>query len=310
MSDENREDEFGRPEADGDLGIPIEPVSDYPDLEPASPEPLEESHDTPELHSVNVPPLDEDFDDLPHEEPHEDYLEPLNPWIAVLYKPREALRYVLATGTWDNWFLVFTIFFALSMAPSILSGLIPQPPPPEWMVEFIEEISGQPYTHQSYPAQLVFLIIGTVFLAGFAYPLNLLLLYIMGWLYKVVGVMFGGVGTSIELRVALAWSQAFQAYTSVVFGLIGMAMSVVAMVSLDAYAALSIGYLVFMLFLLLPMFVYFFVLKSQLVGEAHQFSAWLGFATVLVCMIIAVFVFITAMFSFFFVLGMIIGLLS
>lgn len=265
MSDDNRDDEYGRPEADDDLGIPIVPESDYD--EPEEVVPLDESEATPELHGINVPPVDEGFEDLPHEEQPEEPLEPLNPWISIVVRPRDTIHYVLATGHWNNWFVVYSILFLMSLVPGYV-GMFAQPDPmaPFEAFPFLMDI----------PMPILFaviLLVGMVVL----YPIALGFVLLKGWLYSVVGKWLGGTATAAEARIAIVWGNAMQKYIGYIglpvqFGVIAYYRAnpdvtdlTVILVSLVMVALMS------------PLWIYAIIVHCKALAEAHQFSAWSAF---------------------------------
>jgi hypothetical protein len=218
--------------------------------------------------------------------------EVVNPWTAILVKPRAALRFVLETDPRKGFWSI-PAFLILISAPQM--GL-------SFYASFQE--MGSSITDEATPFigifALGFLLIGI----PLAYAFYLILIYFYGWFYKVLGSMFSGVGTYQDLRAAYIWSM----FPSAVITLVLMPLTI--------YGSLQHGTQLYGLtdpiswvtiFLQISLYAYWLVLHCKCIGEAHQFSAWHGFGVFVISMVIIFSVFIVffiLLFIAFVVLGM------
>lgn len=267
MNSDDRNDSVDPSRNDEDLGVPIHPES-YDDAMPNDPESLDTSEETPELHSVNVPPYDEDYGDLPHADARPP-LEPLNPWISMITRPRESIAYVLQSGDYANWVMIYSILYFLAMPPALL-GI------------FVDPRTMEAITSENAAMLQVGILIGLCVAYAICLPIALGFMWAMGWAYSIIGGWLGGAGTPLECRIALVWAGAVGTYVSYI-GMIpnafaGVYYRMVDEITPGAGALVSLATMV----VVFPFWIYTVIIHCKAVGEAHQFSAWLGFCVFLI----------------------------
>lgn len=232
------------------------------------------------------------------DEPTEPYepIEPLNPWISIVTRPRETIRYILTTGVWNNWIGVYSILYLMSVPPVIVN-MLAQPD------------SMQSLPIEDFPMEIpvaAFMGIVMLIFMVFGYPIALLMVMLMAWLYKIVGGWLGGQGTTAEVRTAFVWGSVVGTY----FQYVGMAPNlfgaVYYQVTDEINPVVTLALMAVSFFLMLPLTIYAVMVSSKALGEAHQFSAWRGFGTILLTaigMMAAVFCIVIGSFVIFLVLA-------
>jgi hypothetical protein len=192
--------------------------------------------------------------------------EKINPWIAIVIRPRIAMRYVLETNpNRDVWLipgLIVTLF-----TPLLALIIYLDPESSEIMGEYKLVVAAG------------MVVIGGPLMYGF----YMILIYLTGWLYKVMGGLMSGVGTSAELRAAFVWSLVPVIYmVAIVVPIAG----ITAALSTGLHEVILGVFLVVFMVSYLGAYVWWFVIQSKVIGEAHQFSAWNGFATYILTSIV------------------------
>lgn len=198
----------------------------------------------------------------------------VNPFLSVWHEPRVATRYVIEHKT-----ILFPIVLAM------IGGII----------GFISEsFADDSYLNFSFPgAFLVSILLGA--LAG-----------IVGWgistgLMTLIGKIFGGKATLKEMSLALGVSY----IPSIVVALLLVIDAVILGPQLydeTFYSGGQTGWLILSSILKLILSIWTFFINVKAVSEAHRFSSWLGFFTVIIptlllilLIIVIVFVFVGAM---------------
>ncbi|HKN13207.1 MAG TPA: Yip1 family protein [Candidatus Binatus sp.] len=117
--------------------------------------------------------------------------------------------------------------------------------------------------------------------------LGVLLLFILGAVFKWSGSLLGGVASRIEMRAALAWSQV-PAIAAEVFLLIAVLMGV-PIPTLHATGTLPQIDPAFYKVMVVEGVLGFwgFIVSLKCIGEVHRFSAWRALAAVLIPPLIA-----------------------
>ena len=198
-------------------------------------------------------------------------LERINPWIGIITQPRATIRYVLDSGEWNNVWLLYALIMLMSLPATVLSI-------------FVELQKNQTMMPQGFEGLgIMGLIVGLMVLFTLVgYPFSMLMLYITGWLYKIVGELLGGVGTSSDLRIALTWAYVISIYMNLIliipYGIVAILHSTIdtSSAGLQILLALIPG------LVSLPLIIYLLVVLCKCVGEAHRFSAWRGLGTMLI----------------------------
>ncbi|MFP6584170.1 MAG: YIP1 family protein [Candidatus Hydrogenedentota bacterium] len=199
-------------------------------------------------------------------------LEPLNPWISILLRPRDTIRYVLETGVWNNWILVYTIIYVSAIPPGIVSM-------------FAQPESSGPSPLEELPFTVTF---GVVAIAAFlffiviAYPIALLFVMFNAWLYRVVGGWLGGVGTTAEVRTAAVWASVVFAYMQYIAIVPNTFAAIYYHTAVEVLPIVPVILMGIMFLIMFPLYVYGMVVNCKALGEAHRFSAWRGLGTILI----------------------------
>lgn len=195
--------------------------------------------------------------------------EDLNPWISIIYRPRDTIRFVLDTGAWNNVWLLYAIVF-IGMLPGVGLSFFMQ-----------SNATEMPDLPDGFSMNVIYGFMFVVYLIV-GYPLSMLMLYITGWMYRVIGGWLDGVATTSEMTVAVTWTYVLSMYLSWPM-LVPNGMLVFFYQSYEviepgvqfAVALAQIG-------VSLPVLIVYIVVASKSVAEAHRFSAWRGFATMLI----------------------------
>ena len=199
--------------------------------------------------------------------------EDLNPWASIIYRPRDTIRYVLDTGAWNNIWVLYAIVF-VGMFPSVVLGMLAQPESPQ--------MGGL-------PGGISEGVIYGIFLLGYAllgYPFGMLMLYLIGWLYRVVGSWLGGDAVASDMRIAVTWAYVFSMYTSIVMLIPNGMFAFYYRTAGVPEPSLQIMLLLLQFAVSAPLLICNFVVASKAVGEAHRYSAWHGFGTIFITFLI------------------------
>lgn len=175
--------------------------------------------------------------------------ESFNPWTGLWLAPRKTIRAILNT---DPTYLVI----ALAAGIGALSG--------------IQEVSILSYDPEFQDTSSTAFLVGGAIGGAIG---GVIFLYLFGWLTKVVAGWLGGDSTSQSMRAVNAWSSVPTAVTAIV--------AVVIYTLLDLESALIIvGVVSFVIG------IWQIVIFSMMAGEANNFSAWRGFGTLLLTVLI------------------------
>ena len=170
--------------------------------------------------------------------------EQFNPWIMIWVRPRATVRYLI-----DNHKTRSIIWLAIIWGG--LNGIS------TLILSWGKYLNYTPF--QKFSVVLSNLVLGV--LIGIAY------LYIVSFIYRVVGSWLQGKGDYRSLRTAIGWSFYPWGVTAI-FGLINTA-------SAQNPAVLGITS-----FLFAALSIWSFIVFVKLMGEAHGFSAWRAVGTV------------------------------
>jgi hypothetical protein len=207
----------------------------------------------PSLSNEKKPPL------IPIEYEH------VNPWIGILYKPRAAVRTVLeSTAKRDVW---------LIPAMGVLFGIIAI-----CLAVGVDYLTSDTLTLDT-EIESIFIIPIILVCIPIYYFMLLVSIYLLGWFYAFTGRWLSGHGTASDLRAAYVWS--------FVPGLHLGALLLLPYLMFVAFGPdpdqiqetpglLFVGFFVV---LYLCVCVWFMILHSKCIGEAHRFSAWRGLGT-------------------------------
>lgn len=196
------------------------------------------------------------------------YNSKLNPFLSVWLNTRNTVRYVIEEKSMVYVFLLILLAGVTSTFVSMYQGA------DDIMIPF------------------GILIVGSSIISPIAVAIGIA---IMSGLYLLVGKLFKGTGTYIELFKAVATSMIPQIWLLPLF-------IILTIVSPDSFFGstepASNGALFFMAFsaiILAIVTVWGIVIQSKAIGEAHRMSSWKGFFTLLIPSVIigfVVFVFI------------------
>lgn len=192
----------------------------------------------------------------------------LNPFTAIWTRPRETVRYVIEEKP--------TSFIVLLL---VLAG-------------FAGGLSGASSGEQMFPA--VGVILGSLLLG----PISAFAgIAIISGIYKLLGKLFGGVGTYSEMFRAVVTSSIPQIWLLpmwIIWLLTSPATfyteSEAAMGQPDTGFGLVIGLL--LLAAVIVIGIWTFVIQCKAVGEAQRFSAWKGFFVIVIPSLLLAFVII------------------
>lgn len=161
-------------------------------------------------------------------------MKPINPWVGMLTRPRETVRYILET---DPRRQMHTLAIAGGVAAQVVSYMV---------------------TPSGFGGSLILQ-------AALGVVSGLVGLYLGGAVYGWAGRLMGGRGTAQEVRAALAWSQ-----VPVLWAMLLVIIGAVVREALrlnDSSGLVTMGVLVVSQ-------VWVFVTQLKAIGEAHDFSAW------------------------------------
>jgi hypothetical protein len=179
--------------------------------------------------------------------------EHINPWARIWTQPRKTMRYILNTNPKRVIIWLAIISGILGVISLVFMGLKP-----------FKNISHH------IPLLIVAIIIGAI--------LGVISLYFSGWLLKLTGSWIGGKGNFTEVKSAVGWSY-YPAIISHIFSILQLLSSFRWLQVIFSMIASGIG-------------VWSFFIYLGLIGEAHKFSTWKGFLTILIAFVLVVLVLI------------------
>ena len=177
-------------------------------------------------------------------------MEPINPWVGMLTRPRETMRYILET---DPRRQMHTLAIAGGVAAQVISYMV---------------------TPSGFGGSLILQ-------AALGAVSGLVGLYVGGAVFGWVGRLMGGRGTAMEVRAALAWSQ-----VPVLWAMLLMIIGAVTREGLqlnDSTGLVTMGVLVVSQ-------VWAFVTQLKAIGEVHHFSAWRALGMMIIIGVVLVLV--------------------
>lgn len=179
-----------------------------------------------------------------------------SPFLTIWYMPRPTLRAILLTDP-DKYVLL------LAALPGLIGGVI-----------------GALIT----PAPPTVKMITLLFSFIFGPVMGIVVLYIWGALFSWLGFFLGGKGTAQEVRAAFAWGYVPQIV--LVLPLAGLQLLAISSFMPQMAAGMEpsstlAAFSGLLSCLLLPASIYAFIIMLQCLGEAHQFSAWRAWGTLL-----------------------------
>ena len=127
----------------------------------------------------------------------------INPWIAIVYKPRAAMRQVLDTNPERHIFLIPLLLVLVSVPSTILSA--------NAQLDMVRDA----FSESGIEVTQAWVYIYVAVTVPFGYLFYLLHIYALGWIYGLIGERMGGRGTTKELRSACLWTIVPMIYYSV-----------------------------------------------------------------------------------------------
>lgn len=200
----------------------------------------------------------------------------LNPFTAIWTRPRETVRYVIEEKT--------TSFIILLLV----------------LVGFAGALSGASGGEEMFPA--IGVIIGALLLG----PLSAVAgIAIISGIYKLLGKLFGGVGTYSEMFRAVVTSSIPQIWLLPMWLIWLLTSPSTFYTEIEPSAAepdtglgMVIGFLLLAAVIIVG--IWTFVIQCKAVGEAQRFSAWKGFFVVVIPSVLFAVVIITLLAMFLF----------
>ncbi|MEZ0481672.1 Yip1 family protein [Planococcus sp. SSTMD024] len=200
----------------------------------------------------------------------------LNPFTAIWTRPRETVRYVIEEKT--------TSFIVLLLV----------------LVGFAGALSGASGGEEMFPA--VGVILGALLLG----PLSAVVgIAIISGIYKLLGKLFGGVGTYTEMFRAVVTSSIPQIWLLPMWLIWLLTSPSTFYTEVEPGAAepdTGLGLVIGLLLLAVVIIVgiWTFVIQCKAVGEAQRFSAWKGFFVIVIPSVLLAVVIITLLTMFLF----------
>ncbi|MCP5469747.1 MAG: YIP1 family protein [Chlamydiales bacterium] len=175
----------------------------------------------------------------------------MNPWVAIWFRPRKAMREILRRDEQQP-----TIWLALILG--ILNG-----------VSSSILVWGK-YAGQGFWVHVGMIASNLIIAIAIAY----LYLYFISWVFQFVGAWFEGKGNTHAIRLAVGWSF----YPWSVTAMLGL-------ISAPFYAAPQAQAIIAIFYAILS--IWALVIFFKLLGEAHRFSAWRSVLTVAITLAMA-----------------------
>ncbi len=208
----------------------------------------------------------------------------VNPWIAIVYRPRAAMRCVLDTDPGQYFFLI-PLLTTLVIIPSTLLNANAQI---DMFNEALREIQ--------FVITMKWIYLYLIFAVPLTYGFYLLHIYAFGWLYEFVGSRMGGHGTQEELRAACVWTLLpWFYYTALLvpFSPLFTDLYNPGLYSSSAFSTGAIARFMFMGLLNLVVVGYMVFIHANCVAAAHRFSAWNALGVILLTFVAGI-AFLTA----------------
>ncbi|GEM_PF-818698 len=173
---------------------------------------------------------------------------PPNPWLAIWFHPRRTVRHILDTEP--------------SYGVAFLAA----------MIGMLQSVTQILQTAKAGRVELNVTTMGFAVFGGFI--VGLLALYLLGFIYRVSGHWFGGQGDSQDVRAAISWPQVPIFLSYLVWFILFYKESI-------GLPELPVSENIIYLSVATFFSLWSFLLACHTVGEAHGFSAWKGFFTML-----------------------------
>lgn len=209
--------------------------------------------------------------------------EPLNPWVSMWTKPRQTVRQQLDTDPAKHVLLL-----------GVLIGVFGQ--------FGNNAIARSPDFSLRVATLAGLMVVGALF--------GILWIYFGGWLTSVAGRMLGGLGRALECRTALAWSiipGLWMTPLNLLICLYYLSVGPAAIIPVDRNPNLWAQFEILPPWMLGIMAIgmlvalWQMVILSKAIGEAHQFSSLRGFGTLLLTLLVV--------FAFFIAVAILVGIL-
>lgn len=197
-----------------------------------------------------------------------------NPWFSLWSCPRTTMRAILDEEHYRGMWVVV-----------VIAGLI---------MGLFGAFSATPPT-TSVPFATMFITLIGYALAGAV--LNVIAVFVLGLLLKWIGFWFGGKGTYMEVRAAVAWANLpviclgiLKAFELLIFGTV---FPWVMLLPSSNPATAPLAYVFAGINLLISIWIVVILIKN--VAEAHRFSSWLSLFALIIALVI--FVVVLAIFA-------------
>ncbi|NDI33627.1 Yip1 family protein [Chengkuizengella sediminis] len=172
----------------------------------------------------------------------------LNPWTTIMFKPRATMRYILDTDPGKVFLLICLVMFIDTLIYSI-QGFI--------LNSFVIGIFWRS-------------VVVSVIAIPAAY-------YLLPLLYKWIGDILGGKGTTKEMRYVVGYTYIPSIYSSLIFMFFQIIASFSPELSVLPFVILSIS-----------ISIWIFIVSLKCLSEAHQFSVWRALSTMIIIWIIII----------------------
>jgi hypothetical protein len=207
----------------------------------------------------------------------------ISPFFTILFSPRETIRKIVDT---DPTRYVIGLAWIAGAVSALNSKM-----------QLANLKLPEGYPQMSLPDSGPIGTAVTSFVVGL---MTIVMVYVLGRLYRWSGAKLGGTANSVQVRCALAWGYLPALYAAIieitVFIVAGDAEG-------GSRAILSLGQLISLL-----LFVWSGVVSMKCLGEVHGFSAWRAFCATLLGSLTLIGIFLAIILGFS-VIGLFIGLL-
>jgi len=179
----------------------------------------------------------------------------VTPWFTIWFSPRATIRKIVEAD--PRRFAVGIAWIAGALAALDLEMQFNSGQASPNMPDFVINWLGS---------------IGSLGLAGLAFSLGVMgviMLYLLGFLYRWSGGVLGGTAKAVEVRAALAWTQAPAIYVTI----LGVAIAIL----IPEAAARQPGApptIPWWSLVRIPLGFWVFAISLKTLGEVHRFSAW------------------------------------